>query len=60
MRPILIAYSCRRSPTHGQVRELASRAEVHSLPEICKTAGYFQLKTTELHALNRSVEILWD
>jgi hypothetical protein len=38
------------------LRELASRAEVHSLPEIRKTAGYFQQKTTELHALNRSVE----
>jgi cell division protein ZapA (FtsZ GTPase activity inhibitor) len=40
----------------GTLRELASRAEVHSLPEIRKTAGYFQQKTTELHALNRSVE----
>jgi hypothetical protein len=40
----------------GALRELASRAEVHSLPEIRKTAGYFQQKTTELHALNRSVE----
>jgi hypothetical protein len=38
------------------LRELASRAEVHSLPEIRKTAGYFQQKTTELHALNRSIE----
>jgi hypothetical protein len=40
----------------GALRELASRAEVHSLPEIRKTTGYFQQKTTELHALNRSIE----
>lgn len=40
----------------GALRELASRAEVHSLPEIRKTAGYFQQKTSELHALNRSIE----
>jgi hypothetical protein len=40
----------------GALRELASRAEVHLLPEIRKTAGYFQQKTTELHALNRSIE----
>jgi hypothetical protein len=40
----------------GALRELASRAEVHSLPEIRKTAAYFQQKTTELHALNRSIE----
>ncbi len=40
----------------GALRELASRAEVHSLPEIRKTAGYFQQRTTELHALNRSIE----
>ena len=38
------------------VRDLAIRAEVHSDPEIRKTAGYFQQKTTELRALNRSVE----
>ena len=38
------------------VRGLAIRAEVHPDPEICKTAGYFYQKTTELHALNRSVE----
>jgi hypothetical protein len=42
------------------VRSLAfrriSRAEVHSDPEVRKTAGYFQQKTTELHAVNRSVE----
>jgi hypothetical protein len=40
----------------GALRELASRSEVHSLPEIRKTAGYFQQKTTELHALSRSAE----
>ena len=38
------------------VRDLAIRAEVHPDSKICKTAGYFQQKTTELHALNRSVE----
>jgi len=38
------------------VRDLAIRAEVHPDPEIRKTAGYFQRKTTELHALNRSIE----
>ena len=38
------------------IRDLAIRAEVHPDPEIRKTAGYFQQKTTELHALNRSVE----
>ena len=38
------------------VRELASRAEVHSQPEIRKSAGYFQQKTAELRALTRSVE----
>jgi len=38
------------------VRDLAIRAEAHPDPEIRKTAGYFQQKTTELHALNRSVE----
>jgi hypothetical protein len=38
------------------VRDLAIRAEVHPDPEIRKTAGYFQQKTVELHALNRSVE----
>jgi hypothetical protein len=37
-------------------RDLAIRAEVHPNPEIRKTADYFQQKTTELHALNRSVE----
>jgi hypothetical protein len=40
----------------GAVRDLAIRAEVHPDPDIRKTAGYFQQKTTELHALNRSVE----
>jgi hypothetical protein len=38
------------------VRDHAIRAEVHLDPEIRKTAGYFQQKTTELHALNRSFE----
>ena len=38
------------------VRDVAIRAEVHPDPEIRKTAGYFYQKTTELHALNRSVE----
>ena len=38
------------------VRDLAIRAEVHPDPEIRKTAGYFQQKTTELRTLNRSVE----
>ena len=38
------------------VRDLAIRAEVHPDPEIRKTADYFQQKTTELRALNRSVE----
>jgi hypothetical protein len=40
------------------VRDLAIRAEVHPDPEIRKTAGYFQQKTTELRALSRSVEEL--
>ena len=38
------------------VRDLAIRAEVHPDPDIRTTAGYFQQKTAELHALNRSVE----
>ncbi len=38
------------------IRELASRAEVHSDSEIRKTAGFFQQKTSEMHALNRSTE----
>ena len=40
----------------GALREVASRAEAHSDPAIRKTAAYFQGKTTELRALNRSVE----
>jgi hypothetical protein len=40
----------------GALREVASRAEVHSDPAVRKTAGYFQRKTAELRALNRSVE----
>ena len=40
----------------GALREVASRAEVHSDPAIRKSATYFQRKTTELRALNRSVE----
>jgi TolA-binding protein len=38
------------------VRDLAIRAEVHSDPEIRKQAGFFQQKTTDMRALNRSVE----
>jgi hypothetical protein len=38
------------------VRDLAIRAEVHPDPNIRKTVSYFQQKTTELRALNRSVE----
>jgi hypothetical protein len=38
------------------VRDLAIRAEVHPGPDIRKTADYLQQKTSELHALNRSVE----
>jgi hypothetical protein len=38
------------------VRDLAIRAEVHPDANIRKTASYFQQKTTELRALNRSVE----
>jgi hypothetical protein len=38
------------------LREVASRAEVHSDRAVRKTAAYFQRKTTELRALNRSVE----
>jgi hypothetical protein len=40
----------------GALREIASRAEVHSDPAVRKSAAYFQRKTTELRALNRSVE----
>jgi hypothetical protein len=38
------------------LREVASRAEIHSDPAVRKTAAYFQRKTTELHVLNRSIE----
>ena len=38
------------------IRDLAIRAEVHSDRAIRKTAGYFQQKTAELHAVNRSLE----
>jgi myosin heavy subunit len=38
------------------IRDLAIRAEVHSVQAIRKTAGYFQQKTAELHAVNRSLE----
>jgi hypothetical protein len=38
------------------VRDLAIRAEVHPDRRFRKTADYFQQKTTELRALNRSVE----
>jgi hypothetical protein len=38
------------------IRELAIRAEVHSDQAIRKTAGHFQQKTSEMHAINRSFE----
>jgi hypothetical protein len=38
------------------VRDLAIRAEVHPDRRFRKTADYFQQKTSELRALNRSVE----
>jgi hypothetical protein len=38
------------------IRDLAIRAEVHSDQAIRKTASYFQQKTAELHAVNRSFE----
>jgi hypothetical protein len=38
------------------IRDLASRAEVRAEQSIRKIAGYFQQKTTELRALNRSME----
>jgi hypothetical protein len=50
---------CRQAGTPSRfvaVRDLAIRAEVHPDADIRKTAGYFQQKTAELHALNRSVE----
>jgi len=40
----------------GAVRDLAIRAEVHPDADIRTTAGHFQQKTTEVHALNRSLE----
>lgn len=40
------------------IRELAIRAEVHSDQAIRKTAGHFQQKTSEMHAVNRSLEEL--
>ncbi len=40
----------------GALREVASRAEVHPDPTVRKTAAYFQRKTAELRALNRSVK----
>jgi hypothetical protein len=38
------------------IRDLAIRAEVHSDQAIRKTAGHFQQKTAEMHAVNRSLE----
>ena len=38
------------------IRDLAIRAEVHSNQAIRKIAGYYQQKTAELHAVNRSFE----
>ena len=38
------------------IRDLASRAEAHAEQSIRKIAGYFQQKTTELHAISRSME----
>jgi hypothetical protein len=38
------------------IRDLANRAEVRAEQSIRKIAGYFQQKTTEFHALNRSME----
>ena len=38
------------------IRDLASRAEVHAEQSVRKNADYFQQKTSELHALNRSME----
>jgi hypothetical protein len=38
------------------IRDLASRAEVRAEQSIRKIAGYLQQKTTELRALNRSME----
>jgi hypothetical protein len=38
------------------IRDLANRAEVRAEQSIRKITGYFQQKTTEFHALNRSME----
>jgi cell division protein ZapA (FtsZ GTPase activity inhibitor) len=38
------------------IRDLAIRAEVHSDQAIRKIAGHFQQKTSEMHAVNRSLE----
>jgi hypothetical protein len=38
------------------IRDLANRAEVRAEQSIRKIAGYLQQKTTEFHALNRSME----
>ena len=38
------------------IRDLAIRAEVHPDQAIRKTAGHFQQKTSEMHAINRSLE----
>jgi DNA repair exonuclease SbcCD ATPase subunit len=38
------------------IRDLAIRAEVHPDQAIRKTAGHFQQKTSEMHAINRSFE----
>ena len=40
------------------IRDLAIRAEVHPDQAIRKIAGHFQQKTSELHAINRSLEDL--
>src|SRR4029077_9562491 len=40
----------------GAIRDVASRAEVHSDAGVRKTATFFQQKTTDLRALNRSIE----
>jgi hypothetical protein len=38
------------------IRDLAIRAEVHPDQAIRKTAGHFQQKTSDMHAINRSLE----
>lgn len=40
----------------GAIRDLASRAEVRAEKSIRTIAGYFQQKTTEMRAVNRSME----